>query len=102
MADTMYIAMWSNGVSSYIPLSSFMMLTSGLNVKFKSVSTLAGQLVAGPSLADHAAACDLVESCAYYMADCNEDLDSIEARISALERQRRQPEFGIEFSPEFD
>ncbi len=102
MADTMYVAMWSNGVSSYVPLSSFMMLTAGLNVKFASLSTSAGNITAGPSLADHAAACKLVESCAYYLADCAADLDAIETRIAALEDKDHLKEFDADFSPEFD
>ncbi len=102
MADTTYIAMWSNGVSSYVPLSSFMTLTVGMNVKFASLSTPAGKIVAGPSLANHTASCKLVESCASYIADCTIDLDAIEARIAMLEGKGNPKEFDADFSPEFD
>ena len=101
MADTTYIAMWSNGVSSYMPLSSFMTLTAGLDAKFSSLSTPAGKIVPGPSLQTYSATAATLAAISANTAKASIALDTIEARIVALER-RGLHEFSPEFAPEFD
>ncbi len=99
--ESMYVAIYSNGVSSYIPLSQFMAATSTQNVQFASLATAQGAIVPGPSLQAYSVTAATLAATAANTVTASTALSAIEARIAVLEGHGLG-EFGPEFTPDFD